>query len=236
MGVASDLDTHEQAARSEAATLLAALPVAKYATEMLSSAIEGATIPAAPVPTPPSWYVRAATGLLAIIGLRTARGCILLVESAYWPEAQALKRRLSEVHARAQACGRDETGEHAHLWLEHKAPGVGKLIHKFGNKDAWEVYNWGAHADARSVHAWMTTDIDQADAQGILVMPEHEERLSNALLVEVGMECRDMAMVQAVARAATTADVDSANRVMKQLDNEIDAARRRWYVPIEPDG
>ena len=203
---------------------------------MLSRAIEGATIPIAPLPTPPSWYVRAATGLLAIIGLRTARSCILLVESGYWPEAQALKRRLPEVHARAQACGTDESGQHARSWIEHKAPKPSKLMAKFGSKDAWDVYNWGAHADARSVHAWMTTDIDREDAQGILVMPEHDERLSNALLVEVAMECRDMAMVQGVARASSVGEVEAAKAAVKPLDDEIDAARRRWYTPLAGDG
>jgi porphobilinogen deaminase len=66
------------------------------------------------------------------------------------------------------------------------------------------------------------------------LLPEHDERLSNALLVEVATECRDMAMARAVARSNTPEDVEHNKAVVHQLDAGCDAAIERWCDPI-PD-
>jgi hypothetical protein len=105
-----DLDRVEAQLRDEAPAILQAMPLARRCTEVLAGAIEGCSIPAVEEPAPPSYYARAATMLLSVIGLRTARACLIVVESGYWTEAQGLKRRLSEVHARAQAIAHDGSG------------------------------------------------------------------------------------------------------------------------------
>lgn len=227
-----DFDDLEEHLRGEAADRLPVLALARRTTDVLAASIEGTSIPAAPEPTPPSYYVRAATMLLAVIGLRTARACILVVESGYWTEAQALKRRLSEVHARAQAVGTDESGQHARQWLEAKGPSTPpKIVGKFGSATLWDVYSWSAHADVRGVHQWLSVPMpEQGEThQGIVVTPEHDERLSNAMLVEVATECRDMAAAQAVARSTTAEDVQQNLAVVHELDPDCDAAIARWY-------
>ena len=63
--------------------------------------------------------------------------------------------------------------------------------------------------------------------------PEHDERLSNAMLVEVATECRDMAAAQAVARSRTTEDVQRNLAVVHELDPECDRAIARWYMRVD---
>jgi len=233
-----NFDDLEARRRADAVGRLPVLELARRATDVLAGAIEGASIPPAPDPAPSSYYRRSATMLLAVIGLRTARACILVVESGYWPEAQALKRRLSEVHARAQAVGTDESGQHARQWLEGKGPSTPpKIVGKFGSAELWKVYSWGAHADAQSVHQWLSVPLPATgDAhQGIVVTPEHHERLSNAMLVEVATECRDIAASQAVARSRTRDDVMRNLSVVTELDAVCDAAIARWYDRVEDD-
>ncbi len=200
--------------------------------------VEGASTPPEPEDAPPSFYVREATLLLSVLALRTARACLLVVSAGYMPEAHGLKRRLSEVHARAQAVGQDTTGEHARQWLRNRGPSTPpKIVGKFGSADLWAVYSWGAHADAQSVQQWLTVPMPDVheDHMGLAVPPHHDGILSNALLTEVGMECRDMAAAMAVARATTHEEVGLNVAQVKTLDPDLEALIRRYYnrVPEE---
>lgn len=119
-----------------------------------------------------------------------------------------------------------------HQWLEGKGPSTPpKIVGKFGSATLWDVYSWSTHADVRGVHQWLSVPIPEKGAthQGIVVTPEHDERLSNAMLVEVATECRDMAAVQAVARSTTTEDVRRNLAVVHELEPDCDAAIARWY-------
>ena len=96
--------------------------------------------------------------------------------------------------------GTDESGQHARQWLDGKGPSTPpKIVGKFGSATLWDVYSWSAHADVRGLHQWLSVPLPEKGAthQGIVVTPEHDERLSNAMLVEVATECRDIAAAQA---------------------------------------
>jgi len=208
---------------------LPALALAGKATAALASAIEGAAVPPRDDPAPPSYYLVAATLFLGVLGLRTSRAMMLVVSAGYAPEAHALKRRLSEAHARAQAVAGDHTGQHARQWLEGKPPSVGKLANRFMPPELWELYSWGSHADSRSVHWWLSVPLggqDDGPSRGLTVAPaHHDERLSNALLVECAMECRDLASAVATVRGGRIGDIE-------RLDAEIGDMAERYYAPL----
>ena len=216
---------------------LPALTVARHATQALATVIEGSHVPPEPDAAPPSYYARLASLMLSVIGLRTARACMLVVSAGYMPESHGLKRRLSEVHARGQAIASDTSGQHARDWLAGKGPSTPpRIVGKFGSADLWDMYSMSAHADARSVHQWLSVPMPQvrgADT-GLVVIPHHQERLSNALLTEVAMECRDLYAAQAVAREMNRERIVKWHARLPDLDAEIEPMLKRYYAP-EPD-
>lgn len=229
-----DAESRNLEATSEA---LPALDLALKATDVLADVLRGVTIPAVEQEAPPaSYYARSATFLLCVIGVRTARACVLVVTAGYWPEAHALKRRLSEVHARAEAIANDTSGDHARRWLEGKGPSTPhKIVKKWGSTDLWSIYGWGAHADPASVLQWLSEPVGEIE-NGIRILPEHDQRLSNAELVECAMECRDLAMAAAVSLATTRSELDTNRRAIHAaLDNEIEAMRNRYYAAPETE-
>ena len=233
-----DFDAAERHLLAEADDLLPALAIARQATECLGAMVEGVTVPPAPDSAPPSYYAKSATLMLAVIALRTGRACMLVVSAGYMPEAHGLKRRLSEVHARIQAIGHDSSGQHARDWLSGRGPSTPtRLFGKFGSTELWKMYSWGAHADAQSVHQWLSVPLPDVHEEhtGIAVPPHHHEILSNAVLTEVAMECRDVAAAMVVARARTDAEIRANLAQVGTLDEEIDAMIARYYnrVPDE---
>jgi len=57
---------------------------------------------------------------------------------------------------------------------------------------------------------------------GLVIPPSHDAPdLSNALLAEVGTECRDMAAAMAVCRAATRDEVRAGMETVRQLDPDL---------------
>jgi hypothetical protein len=129
---------------------LSASRVARSATEALITALAGAEVVLPGDDPPPSYFMRSAILLLAAIGLRTARACLLVIGAGYEPEAQALKRRLSEIHMRAEAIVTDPSGQHARSWLDGRGPSTPRrLANQFGNLDVWDTYSASGHADAR---------------------------------------------------------------------------------------
>ena len=168
-----------------------------------------------------------------------------MVSAGYGPEAHGLKRRLSEVHARSQAVANNKQ-PHARAWLENKGASTPpRLFSKYGSLDLWKVYSWGAHADAQSVQQWLTVPMAEVPEgyQGLLVVPHHDDHLSNALLVECAMECRDLAMGQAVGREATEDAVSEATlkairtrqeRIRSELDADIEVMVQRYYSGPDP--
>ncbi len=134
--MAFEFDAAERRLLDAADDTLPALAVARRTTEVLASMIEGVTVPLEPENAPPSFFVRTATLLLSVVALRTARACMLVVATGYMPESHGLKRRLSEVHARAQAVGSDPSGQHARDWLDGRGPSTAhKIVGKFGSAD-----------------------------------------------------------------------------------------------------
>lgn len=236
--MAFDLDEAERRLVAEAGDALPALATARRATACLCAMVDGVIVPPAPDRAPPSYYARAATLLLSVIALRTARTCMLVVSAGYMPEAHGPKRRLSEVHARAQAIANDTSGEHARQWLLGRASRPSKVFNRFGSADLWEVYSWGAHADAQSVQQWLTVPLPDAHEHhsGITVPPHHHEILSNALLTEVAMECRDMAAVMVGTRARTEDEISVNLAQVGTLDDEIDEMIGRYYNRVSEDG
>src|SRR5512132_3963667 len=98
-----ELSEIEERMRSTADDKLEALVVARQAVDALANAVGGAVVEPASEPLPGEWYQRAAILNLGVIGVRSARGCMTLIASGYEPEAQGLKRRMSEVCARIGA-------------------------------------------------------------------------------------------------------------------------------------
>lgn len=232
--MAFSFDNAERWHLEHSAEDLPALAIARKATDVLATVIEGIVIPPAAEGAPPSYYVRAATFLLSVIGPRTARACLLVVSAGYWPEAHALKRRLSEVHARAEAMANDTSGQHARDWLKGKGPSTPhKVVGKWGSADLWEIYGWGSHAEPQSVLQWLSEPVGDVE-HGIRVPPAHDERLSNAELVECAMECRDLAMVGVFCRACNRTERDvNHEAISAALDAEIEVMRDRYYAPPE---
>ena len=223
----------EQRHLSSAFTELPAIAVIDRVTQSLAEVVEGTHVPPEPENAPPSYYVRSASLLLAVIALRTARACMLVVAAGYWPEAHGLKRRLSEVHARAQACADDTTGQQARQWLAGKPPKTGPIIHKFGSADLYDVYSWGAHADARSVQAWLAVPWPHVHEghKALMVVPHHDQRLSNATLTEVAMECRDIYATHAIAREESREAAAKWHERLPAIDQEIAALIKQYYDP-----
>lgn len=231
-----DFDALEREQLEGAPEALEALPVARRATDVLVSMIDGVTTPPASEKPPPSFYMREATFLLSVLAWRTARACLLVVAVGYWPESHGLKRRLSEAHARAQAVAADESGQHARDWLEGRGPSTPpRIVNKFGSADLWKVYGWGAHADAQSVHQWLSVPMPQVSEthKGLVVPPHHNPDLSNALLNEVAMECRDMAAAMAVCREPTQEAIAVNLATVHALDPDIEDLIRRYYVAAD---
>lgn len=194
--------------------------------------MDGASVSAETEDAPPSYYMRSATFLLSVMALRTARACLLVVGAGYMPEAHGLKRRLSEVHARAQAMAADTSGQHARDWMTGRGPSTPpSVVGKFGNADLWKLYSWGAHADPRSVIQWLSVALPhEHDARtGVKVTPHHDDLLSNALLTEVGTECRDIAVMMIVTRARNEREIRTNLAQAEMLDEELDASIARYY-------
>jgi hypothetical protein len=216
--------------------VLEALDVALLATDILAEVLRGFIIAAVDAgEATPGYYTRSAIFLLSVIGVRTARACVLVISAGYWAEAHGLKRRLSEVHARTEAVANDPSGEHARRWLQGKGPSTPhKVVGKWGSADLWTIYGWGAHADPASVLQWLSEPAEDV-RHGIRVLPEHHETMSNAALVECAMECRDLAIALATARAATQAELHANTRaIATRLDGDIDAMRKKYYTPPDP--
>lgn len=222
----SNFDDRERNLLATADEHLSALPVARSATEALMSVVDGAAVEPADDDAPPSYFVRCALLLLSAMALRTARAILLVVSAGYEPEAQGLKRRLSEIHARALAVSSDDTGQHARRWLEGKGPGTSrKLAGKWGDLDLYDTYSVGEHADARGVHWWLTVPIlgEQSEQRGIMVPPHRRPSVSNVMLTEVAMECRDLAAALAFTRGGGVQGLD-------ELDVRIEEAQRDHLV------
>jgi hypothetical protein len=216
-------DDYEQALAATATEQLPALAVASSATEALELALEGAHVEPVQEAASPSYFVRSAILLLSSIALRSARAIMLVVAAGYEPEAHGLKRRLSEVHARAQAVAADESGQHARDWLEGNGPSTPrKVAGKFGSLELFDIYSASEHADARSVHWWLMVPTDATEDRGIVVAPHRRPTFSNPLLTEVAMECRDMAHVLARTRGGRIEG-------LAELDRRIEEAIGRYF-------
>ncbi|CAA9540841.1 MAG: hypothetical protein AVDCRST_MAG91-3843 [uncultured Sphingomonadaceae bacterium] len=222
-------DAIERHRLEEAAQRLPALALAGRVTDRLAEVLTGAHIPD-PEPPDAMYYRRSAILVMAVLGLRTARACMLVVAHGYWVESHGLKRRLSEAHARLQAIVDDETGQYARQWLEGPPPGEAKAVHKYGDRDTWGLYSWGAHADARSVHSWLSEEHPRA-RHALRPLPEHHDSLSNALLVELASELRDIARALAVARSRTADEVRLNVAHIETLDPDIDEMIKRFFDP-----
>lgn len=201
---------------------LGAWQIAHDASEALSIALHGTTILPEAEPQRPSYFVRSALLLLATMGLRTARAALIVIASGYEPEAHGLKRRLSEIHARAQALALDKSGEHARQWLDGAAPSTPrKIAGRFGGMELFDIYSASAHADARGIHWWLMVPTEH-DHRGILVQPHRRPTLSNGMLTEVAMECRDLVAAMEVVRGGKLVGLE-------QLTARIDVAVRDYY-------
>jgi hypothetical protein len=232
-----DFTEHERAVAATAEDVLPALAAARQASTVLAEAIRGTTVArVGAVPAPPEYWVRAATLQLAVIAFRSARACMLVVSHGYWVEAHGLKRRLSEVHARAQAMAHDTSGQHARQWLDGKPPKIGPIMEKFGSSVLWDVYSWSAHADSRGVHAWLSTAIEGAEADTALnVVPCLDVELANSLLTEIATECRDMAMAIVVVRSETEEERTERMQAVRALDAQIKALIDRYWPARDDD-
>lgn len=219
------LDGAEAWLRATADQELGAFPIAESATQALALSIRGATIPPAADPPPPSYFMRSALLLLATMGLRTARAILVVVASGYEPEAHGLKRRLSEIHARAQAVVADDTGEHARQWLNGPPPSTPrKVAGKFGSMEIFDMYSVSEHADARGLHWWLMVPTEQEGQRGVLVQPHRRPRFSNAMLTEVAMECRDLIAVMEVVRDGKLVGLDELTCMIDEaIDEYYDA-------------
>lgn len=226
VGSVGRFDDFERELLGSADRQLPALSVARSAAEALETALEGASVEPPSEDPPPSYFARSALLLLAIIGLRTARSCLLVISAGYEPEAHGLKRRLSEAHARAQAVAADPSGQHARDWLEGKGPSTPRSIAgKWGSLETWDMYSASGHADARAVRWWLMVPMEdsEGDQRGLVVQPHRRPRLSNAMLTEVAMECRDLAHALAFSRGGQLAGI-------QQLDAHIDQAITAYMV------
>ncbi len=83
------------------------------------------------------------------------------------------------------------------------------------------------------MHQWLTVPTPDLGEgfKGLMVPPRHDDHLFNALLTEVGTECRDMAAAMAVARATTRAAVQAGVADVHALDADLDDLVRRYYTP-----
>jgi hypothetical protein len=233
-----DFDRAERRLLENATATLPALAVAKHTTEVLAEMIAATTIPPVAEQEPPSsYYKRVASLQLSVIALRTARACFLVISAGYMPEAQALKRRLSEAHARAQAVAHDESGEHARQWLEGKTPKPTPIMMKFASEDLWALYSQSTHADARGVHQWLSMRLaDGSDVRTGLALTPMRDGLSDAMLTEVAIECRDLALAMAVCHSMQGNQVrDAMGYVQAELDGPVTEAIRTYYVPVTAD-
>ena len=203
--------------------------MARRATAALALAIDGAEFANAPEPAPPEYYLKSAVLNLSVVGLRAARGCMQLVRAGYEPEALGLKRKLLEVHARIAAVVKDTSGEHARQWRHGPGPGTPrKLATKHADQGLFDLYSRADHADARAVWAWTAVPMPEVAEhhKGLIVYPDRDAGFSNAMLVEVAHEARDLAVVMAKSRGQA---VDG----LHALDAQLAAARERWYSGSE---
>jgi hypothetical protein len=198
---------------------LDAMALARSATEALVAALGGATVEARGDDASPGYFVRAALLLLSTMALRTARAALLVISAGYEPEAQGLKRRLSEIHVRAQAVTDDASGQHARDWLEGKGPSTPrKLAAKWGSLDVWEMYSTSEHADVRGLHWWLMVPMSgrKEGQHGLLVQPHRRPSFSNALLTEIAMECRDIANALATSRGGRLNGIGELDKLIEQ--------------------
>lgn len=220
-------DDAEASLRATARQDLPALAIARSATEALAVALDGAAVPPAGEPPPPAYYAASALLMLSTMGLRTARAALIVIASGYEPEAHGLKRRLSEIHARAQAVADDASGQHARQWLEGRGPSTPrKITAKYGSLDLFDTYSASEHADARGMHWWLTVPTE-GEQRGLLVQPHRRPRFSNAILTEIAMETRDLVAVLEVVRNGRVDGLDTLTAL-------IDQAIAAYYPP--PDG
>ena len=93
-----------------------------------------------------------------------------------------MKRRLSEIHARAQAVADDKSGVHARQWLEGVGPSTPRNITaKYGRLDLFDTYSASEHADARGMHWWLMVPTEGTQ-RGVLVQPHRRPPFGNAIL------------------------------------------------------
>ena len=216
--------TAEHKFRETADADLEALAVARHATAALAGAVAGTQIEPAGDPAPPAWYLRSAILNLSVVALRSARGCMILVSSGYEPEAQGLKRRVSEIHSYVSAVLDDTSGQRARQWLEGPPFKPRKIVGKFGDLSLFDLYSEATHANADAITSWLTVPMPEVHEAhiGLIVVPHRRPEFSNAMLVELSHEVRDFANIMAKSQGRTVPR-------LADLDSEIIAARDRWW-------
>jgi hypothetical protein len=196
------------------------------ATATLAVVLEGTDVPFHPDPAPAEIQMKSAVLNLSALALRTARAAGVVICSGYEPEAQGLKRRLSEAYARLGAVVNDESGEHARRWIAGEGPSTPrKIAGKFGNLALFDLYSDSAHATMSGLLNWVAVAMPDG-RRAMPISPLREPAFADPMLVEIALECRDFAKIAGV---TFERDVPGLDR----LDAELLAAGGGYYAPEE---
>jgi hypothetical protein len=216
-----DLLASEEAMRTNAPAELEALELFHRASITLAAGLEGVDVPFHPYPAPPEVSINSAVLNLSVIAVRVARALGTVVSTGYVLEAHALKRRLSEAHARLNAVMADPSGEYARKWLADQAPrGLRELARTHGSEELYDLYSESSHAKMGALNSWLAIPV--GDRRAMPIGPMRDPGFANPMLVEAASECRDFAVVVGTVFDRTVPDLD-------RLDTDLLAAFARSF-------
>jgi hypothetical protein len=201
---------------------LPTLHLADVASSVLGMVLQRVELPARGDADPGDpWYQIKALLYLGVLAGRSLRATMALLCVGYDAEALAFKRRLVEIHARAQRVTDERNGgRHARDWLRGKDQRPSSVVAL--PDGAWHSYSHLVHADYRAVeHHLVKRHNDGRTTFSLLPMRNVE--IANATLVMSASETRDVA-------AVTAAHMRLAIKGLEALDAELRAAMDRYVT------
>lgn len=188
----SRFDWAERELTSRAADDLPALDLADEVSDLIGKVLQAVALPErSPAEQDNEWKQTKALMYLGLLAGRSLRGIMLLLRAGYDAEALILKRRLIEIHARADRITHPTNGpQHATAWLEGQDGGEQKVT-RLPQED-WASYSRLAHADYRAVENHLARRDGSGRTTFSLLPQRHVER-ANLILLASAVETRDVA-------------------------------------------
>ncbi len=220
--------------RSTAARDIPQLQAARMSAALLAQAVWLMSDMDAVGPDAPGPVLRRVALLnVGSLAIRTANATCLLVSSGYEPDTHSLKRRLTELWARATHLYDDQSGEQARRWLRGEGHvRASKLVHKYlGSQGAagQALLSRYTHDDSLGIRLLASPPLSRATSERehlVNVLPSRNHRQAAAILLETTRDVADIAMMITVAGGAA---LELPDEVAAALHEHAAASRNQTF-------